>query len=156
MIDDETFKRRMAELRRKMHADIERTGRSVMCVFGGEDTPPFAYTIGNYLNGLPDLLVIGLHDGSFLNDLSQKMIERGAAFSDGELIDLGGKHPVKVITATDARARADYTIQAGRFYGFEHYALQQVLIPDKEGRFPDNPDCAQPYAAMPVLGQGRH
>ena len=45
---------------------------------------------GNHLRGLPELLVIGVSRGEFLNFLSDKMIERGRAFDDGEVVSLRG------------------------------------------------------------------
>jgi hypothetical protein len=39
---------------------------------------------------LPELLVIGVSRGEFLNFLSDKMIERGRAFDDGEVVSLRG------------------------------------------------------------------
>jgi hypothetical protein len=102
--------------------------------------------------GLPELLLIGgIAGADALNDLSQKMIERHAAFNDGELVKLGGKFPVKIVNA-DQRAQRDYTIQAGEHLGHEAYAVQQVLIPDRSGRYPSDPECAAPYSAVPVLG----
>jgi hypothetical protein len=133
--------------------DIERYGRTVMCIFGEEDSPGFAYTIGNGLVGVPDLLLVGTNKGGMLNDLSELMIERGGAFKNGEIVSLGGIVPVKVITVTDNRARKDYTIQAGEFYGHQSYGLQQVLIPDQSGCFPGDPACARPFAAIPVFGR---
>src|SRR5438034_11618292 len=101
--------------------------------------PSFAYTIGNWLAKLPELLIIGTTKGSVLNDLSQKMIERGSAFDDGEIVSLGGRFPVKIINA-DERAQRDYTIQAGQYLGGEYYTVQQVLACDRNGRFPDHPE----------------
>jgi hypothetical protein len=50
------------------------------------------------IEGLPELLMIGGTAAAYLlNDLSEKMIERRAAFNDGELVKLGGKYPVKII-----------------------------------------------------------
>jgi hypothetical protein len=43
------------------------------------------------------------------------MIDRGRAFDDGELVSLGGKFPLKVITANDDRAQSEFTIQAGQY-----------------------------------------
>jgi len=137
--------------------DIRRFGRSVLCIGAEDDSPNFAYTIGNASPGvgLPELLVIGTNDAAFLNELSQKMIERHAAFDDGELVQLGGKFPLKIINA-DRRAHSEYTIQAGQYLGHENYRVQQVLISDRSGRFPDEPDCQPPYSKMPVLRQQRH
>jgi hypothetical protein len=80
-------------------ADIERDGRHILGIPDGEPAP-FAYTIGNELKGLPELLLIGVsRKAGLLNVLSDMMIERGTRFADGELVDLGGKHPVKIINA---------------------------------------------------------
>jgi hypothetical protein len=83
--------------------DIRRNGRSVLCVGAEDDSPAFAYTIGNAIEGLPELLMIGgVCDSCAVNaldDLSEKMIERRAAFDDGELVRLGAKYPVKIIDA---------------------------------------------------------
>jgi hypothetical protein len=79
------------------------------------------------------------------------MIERGAAFGDGEIVDVGGKMPIKIIRADD-RARTEYTIQAGEHLGTQRYTVLQVLIPDpRNGCFPGDPGCASPYANVPVL-----
>jgi hypothetical protein len=92
-------------LRKDIENDVRQSGRSVMCIFGDADGPTFAYAIGNALKGLPELLLVGTTKGELLNDLSQKMIDRGRAFDDGELVSLGGKFPLKVITANDDRAK---------------------------------------------------
>ena len=132
--------------------DIQRYGRCVLCVGGEADSPPFAYTIGNWLRGLPELLIIGTIKGALLNNLSQKLIERGAAFEEGELVNLGGKFPVKIVTA-DQRAQRDYTIQAGQYHGTEDYPVQQVLACDRSGHFPDDPACQPPYSTLPMFNR---
>jgi Domain of unknown function (DUF4262) len=48
------------------------------------------------------------------------------------------------------------TIQAGQFYGTEEYPVQQVLIPDPDGRFPGDPNCQPPYCRFPVLARVKH
>jgi hypothetical protein len=148
MIDDEAF----ARITRKIIGDIDRVGRSVLGVFGADedDAPPFSYTIGNALVGLPELLVIGLAGEGPLNHMSDLMIKNGRPFAEGELVDLGGPVPVKVITA-DERAKENYTIQVARFVGRSDYVVQQVIIPDRRGRFPGDPKCDQPYSLFPVL-----
>jgi hypothetical protein len=132
-----------------IQADIERDGRQILGVF---DEPPFAYTIGNELKGLPELLFIGgARNSGFLNILSDMMIERGVRFTDGEIVDIGGKYPIKIINA-NATAQAEYTIQAGVFYGHDLYQVQQVLVPDRHGHFPDDLQC-DPHYRMPVLAR---
>ena len=143
------------EFRRRTTEHIERAGRTVVGVFPTEDDPgvPFAYTIGNHLKGLPELLVIGVAvaGAGFLNVLSHRMIAAGHGFKDGETIRiLGGKMPVKLIRA-GAAAREEYTVQAGAHFGHDEYEVMQVLIPDKQGRFPGEDGCDEPYASVPVL-----
>lgn len=139
----------IAQLRQNICNDIRQHGRSVLCVGGEDDSPSLAYTIGNWPK-LPELLIIGTPKGGVLNELSDIMIRQGRAFVDGEIVDLGGKLPVKVIVA-DQRAKDDYTIQAGQYHKSEDYTVLQVLIPDKQGRFPDQPGCREPFAGFPVL-----
>jgi Domain of unknown function (DUF4262) len=133
-----------------IEGEIQRHGRSVICVGSEPESPAFAYTIGNQATGLPELLIIGTPLGALLNELSQKMAQRGCAFADGECVNLGGKFPVKIVNA-DQRAPESYTIQAGEFFGNDDYAVQQVLAPDRNGRFPDEPDRQPPYSTIPVL-----
>jgi hypothetical protein len=86
-----------------------------------------------------------------LNMLSDMMVERGGRFSEGELVSLGGKYPVKIITA-NATAKTEYTIQVGRVYGDEDYEVQQVVLSDRNGIFPDDARCEARYR-MPVLAR---
>ena len=133
--------------------NIKRFGRSVICVSPGEDDDgwPFAYTIGNHIKRLPELLVIGTSQGSFLNDLSQMMIKTGRPFLNGQLVRLeGARAPIRIIRANGA-AQADYTIQAGEYFGHQGYAVMQVLIPDDAGRFAGEDGCQPPYSLYPLL-----
>lgn len=52
--------------------------------------------------------------------------------------------------ATSDAARRNYTIQAGQFYGHEDYEVQQILFPDRSGRYLDDPRCDY---RLPVLAQ---
>jgi hypothetical protein len=149
----------ISEFHRRTAADIARVGRTIVGVGAGEDTPAFAYTIGNHLHRiarfrpcpLPELLVIGTYQGSFLNLLSRLMIGRSAAFEDGEQVQmLGGRYPVRIIRA-NGTARTDYAIQAGRYFGTEEFEVMQVLMPDLDGVFPGEPGCQSPFRDVPVL-----
>ena len=144
-----------AEILEERDAGIERAianyGRRLMGVLGDAGNLSFTYTIGNQIHGLPELLVIGTHEGYLLNVLSEQMLERGCPFTDGELVKSpNGKTSVKIVNA-GARAREEYTIQAGRFFGTENYAVQQVLLPDPAGQFPGERGCQKPFSTIPVL-----
>jgi Domain of unknown function (DUF4262) len=131
---------------------IRRSGRSIIGVVPeADDDLPFAYTIGNHLKKLPELLVIGTCRAAFLNDLSELMIRTGKPFLDGQLVRINAaRPPVKLIRANDI-ARTDYTVQAGQYLGHENYAVMQVLIPDRNGRFPGENGCQEPFSLLPVL-----
>jgi hypothetical protein len=137
-----------------IQAHIERYGRHIIGVCAGDGDPAFAYTIGNrwwasYGYDIAELLVIGIWRAGFLNDLSALMMKRERRFRSGELVDIGGEYPLKIIDA-NPQAQQDYTIQASNFYGHDNYPVQQVLLPDTHGHFPDDPHCAERYR-MPVL-----
>lgn len=142
----------MHEFHEQVAEVIARVGRQVIGVI---DNPPFAYTIGNTLHDPPhpELLVIGTSDNRMLNALSEMVVERGRPFDHMELVDLGGKFPVRILQA-GSRARREYTIQAGQHLGQEDYAIMQVLLPDQQGRFPGDPGCSHPYCIAPILTEG--
>lgn len=133
---------------------IKRDGRMIIGVFGSKDDLPFSYTIGNQGVGLPELLMIGIGADSaaqgLLNLMSERMRKRGRPFDDGEIVDIGARCSLQVINANE-NAKRDYTIQAGRFYKTQNYQVQQIVVPDKAGRFPGDPLCEQPYCDCPVL-----
>jgi hypothetical protein len=59
--------------------NIARSGQHLFLIFADGATPAFAYSIGNALQGLPELLLIGNFSprvaGSILNELGRKMRE---------------------------------------------------------------------------------
>jgi Domain of unknown function (DUF4262) len=142
-------------MRRQIAQNIKKQQRNIISVYPSKDGEVgFTYTIGNHTRGLPELLIIGFWGnpiGGLLNLLSDKLIERGRPFDNGEFVDLGAKYPVRIIDADD-RAQRDYTVQCGQFFGHEDYAVQQVIGCDREGRWPDNPQCDAPYK-VPILGR---
>ena len=149
----------MDKLRAAIEQDIERCGRTIIGVFACEEGDmPFAYTIGNAIHAirqaaglLPELLVIGLAQAPFLNDLSQMMIDADAPFHDNQIVLMhGAEKPVKIIKPSDI-ARTEYAIQAGQFFGSENYQIMQVLLPDRAGKFPDDPGCQPPFSNIPIL-----
>ena len=66
---------------------IARYGRTIIGVGGGDaGEPPFSYSIGNHLKGLPELLIIGSCQAPYLNEMSRLMIARGRPFDEGVLV----------------------------------------------------------------------
>ena len=139
----------MDKLRGSIAINIMAHGQHLMMVGGN---PPFIYTIGNHLHNLPELLVIGcpMSMGHVVNLLCDRMRTQGTPFDNGGLVDIGGKVPLKIINAHPV-VKDEYTIQAGQYFGTEDYAVQQILIPDLEGRYPGEAGCAKPYRLIPVF-----
>lgn len=145
------------KVRQRMLADIERTGRSVQKVFALPGSPDpvneaFQYTVGNGDRNLPELLMIGLFDDDYiLNYLSGLMLERGRPFEDGELVEIGAKCPVYLCEASDG-VKDGYTLGASSYHrgGAKGYRVMQVVLPDREGLFPWQRGCAEPYSKVKV------
>ena len=57
---------------------------------------------------------------------------------------------MKAIVA-GGKVRDEYTVQAGQHFDTKEYAVLQILISDKDGRFPDEPGCTEPDPRIPVL-----
>lgn len=146
----------------RMVENIRRTGRTLVGVFpDAASTDPlndaFVYSIGNSLVDLPELLIVGMCDGSYpINRLSEIMIARGRKFDDGEVVSLGeGAVPVCVVDAVE-EVKERYTFQATQFLdGNDNYQVMQVVIPDKDGRFPWQAECAPPYRNVKVYRRAR-
>lgn len=142
----------------KAERNIRETGRAVLYVAAA---PVFAYTIGNSLRNLPELIVFGISPGDstmLLNAWSNLMIKRGASFGDGEMVrfdEFSDALPCRAMRC-DGLAKLRYSIQIGQVLGIDDraYDLMQMLVPDKFGVFPDDPRCDPPYA-MPVLSARR-
>lgn len=129
---------------------IEESGQFVQCVFDPDDRPGptgatrnFAYTIGNHRDGLPELLTIAPNKTfwAMLNVLGAIMRAQERRFEHGErvLLSPASKFPVMVIDVDLDLVRRDYTVQAGQLWQTEDYDVQQVIYPDKNGKFPHEP-----------------
>ena len=149
---------RVAAVQQSMREAIEREGWMVLSVFPTADepagTPPFAYTIGLSKVGLAELLLIAPVPNPILsmalNNLAELMLDQGEAFTDGAIVDAGFNFPLKVIVA-DPAVRVEYTAQVDAVLGLGDYAVQQVLLCDPQGIYPDDPRCSGTIAQTPVL-----
>lgn len=145
------------EVHNLIQEHIERFGQHVVCVQRSEGDPPdfqpFVYSIGNHERGLPELLLVGSADELVLrlvNHLGDIQRQRARPFIHEERVSLGGNFPVRILDVGKA-AHDEYTVQAGVYYGTEDYQVRQILLCDKHGRWPDNPNCEEPYSRQPLL-----
>ena len=145
-------KRRIQAFYKDIHDTIKDHKRFVLAVPDGSPYA-FSYTIGNHERGLPELLVIGSRRGTYLNEMSERMIKQGKAFDHGEVINTNGKYRIKIINTTH-KAHESYTIQAGVYYKTQNYKVQQIILSDEEGRLPGEVGCAPGFADIPILVAG--
>lgn len=143
--------------RETIRQNILKYGQHIVLVQRSDGDPPdfqpFVYTIGNNDAGLPELLLIGDADevyGRIVNILGQIQRERGTPFTVGELVDFTATLPARIIDA-GRKGRKEYAVQAGVYYGRQDIAVMQVLLPDRNGRYPGDPDCEAPYCKQPLL-----
>lgn len=126
--------------------NIARSGQHLFLIFADGDTPAFAYSIGNALHGLPELLLIGNFSprvaGSILNELGQQMRQARRPL-EGD-IDVGGQFSVRLRRAS-VEARHRFTFQAGRYLRHDEYDVLQVLLCDPAGVYPGEPGCEPAY-----------
>lgn len=107
-----------------------------------ENFPSFTYTTGLAERELPEFIIVGFNPAQaagIINALVKKLSddERGA-YNNTEVVELFEGFKVAILDAR-ASVRDRYTIQTGQYYGHEDYQVQQVVIPDEEGRLPNNP-----------------
>jgi hypothetical protein len=150
------------EKRQGIRGMIDRHGQMLQSVHASKGDPsdflPFIYTIGNHEHGLPELLFVAVDIegfGEMLNMLGELQRDRRRGLSPGEVVDLGGRFPVRIVDAGEI-GRTDYAVQAGVFYDTDVFEVRQVLIPDPEGHWPGDPACAFPYSSQPRLDLGHH
>ncbi|MGD0189705.1 MAG: DUF4262 domain-containing protein [Rhizomicrobium sp.] len=138
-----------------VRSNITRHGQHVMSVTEGSGPcdGDFVYTVGNHGAGMPELLITGKISRSFapvLNHLGKLQRDRGFGFRDGEIVSLGGKHPVHMVDAGEA-GRTQRALFVASFYGTCDFALLQVICPDSEGRWPDDPACAEGFSSQRIM-----
>lgn len=132
---------------------IEKHGLQILAIGPEKKVWGFAYTIGNHLKQLPELLVIGnLKDEvaqALLNKITDQMVERKLPFLNGATVNIGGECDLQIWDTTTI-AKLQYTLQATEFYQHKEYAVQQVVLPDPKGHYPTDKRCHKRYR-VPVL-----
>lgn len=128
----------------------------------GEDDerrqPPFAYTVGLFGIGHPELAVVGVDPGTaaaVLNDVSAR-VHAGSDLVPGEVLAFDGwTHRVTVETVPNP---GEIVFAANRFYQRpDAYSvpLLQLTYDDRRGRFPWDDGYANPAGVQPRPGEWR-
>jgi hypothetical protein len=138
---------------------IRRSGWAIQYVSGeGDQDPPFAYTVGLFGLGHPELVVFGIGPGDagcLLNDVGGR-VRDGQRVIPGELVTFTDwPHRVHVLPLVNP---AEVLFAANRFYrrpDRNPVPGVQLVWDDKEGRFPWEPDFAAPRWLQPLPGTFR-
>ena len=133
---------------------IRRRGVFIPYVIGDSriQLPSFAYTIGLFGIGHPELLVIGIDQrtaGALLNDVADQ-VRDGRVLFPGELLTF--EQWSHRVTVEEVPNPGEIAFAANRFYQKADWCsvpLLQLTYDDKSGRFPwesgyANPDWIQP------------
>lgn len=136
---------------------IREYGWAVQHVLGEAESPPFAYTIGLFGLGHPELIVFGLDSasaGRMLNALGER-IRGNRDLRVGESIELDGTSTRVRVDPFAHRERALFA--ANRFYRRPDEASVPALqlTWDVDGAFPGDPGYSLPAWLQPRPGQYR-
>lgn len=130
---------------------IAEHGHTVVGVGDGERS--FFYSIGLWQRRLPELLLVlplPFRDGQqAVNSAAALLKQREHAFAEGQELNIDFNVPVRAHTPTDLGfVRREYTIQAGQYWGTQDYLVQQIIFPDKAGKFPNERGYAMPVQPL--------
>jgi hypothetical protein len=145
-----------------IHGNVMKFGRQMISVSPEKGTPGFIYTIGNHLKGLPELLLIGPCDAAasnLLTSVAMGLEDQNTPFLHGSFLKVDGfKHKMQIWNC-GLKAKLLYTVQATQYYLSReldtNYKVQQVVVADPKGRWPDDPKCSKKYRVpllLPVEG----
>jgi hypothetical protein len=127
---------------------VEKHGWAVQ--FVESDRTPYAYTVGLYERGLPELLVTGLPPQSaarVLNSVAAYLLDGGRPVP-GELISIAGGSALEVVQVQHPDAHMNVAVA---FYGTHLQALQLVWA-DDQGHRPWCSGFTNGQVRQPVLG----
>jgi|SRR5579871_2937356 len=145
------------EIRAQISENIRRFGQHLVNVYADANSStgfePFTYTIGNHGLGLPELLFVGSADDwccSMLNILGEAQRKRRQAYLHGEMVGYTAEFPALIVDAGQ-KGRDEYAVQVGVYYNTNEFDVCQVLLSDRNGRYPGDPKCLPPYSEQIVL-----
>ncbi|AYQ28874.1 MULTISPECIES: DUF4262 domain-containing protein [unclassified Polaromonas] len=142
----------MSQFIDSVRQDIARYGCSVISI--SDEEPPFAYTVGLWQTQRhPELIIFGLPQqvmANILNAVVTKMKNSATRELPRSHQDIGGSYGIQVMAANKAHLDRYFGFALG-FYE-ERFPIAQIVWPDREGRFPGDPDYDKSYEDLqPIL-----
>lgn len=137
MMTNEQIKKYFEELEK----NIEKKGYQLTYI-SSTDSPEFCYSTGIYRTfNIPELFISSLPRG-LCSEIVKNYVE---AFKEGKKIPLNksidfltDRFPVYLINVPITNLK-EYVLSSIRIYGNEDYKYLQVIYPDTEGNFPNEP-----------------
>lgn len=163
-LTDEEIAENFRTLTEKIELDIAGPKHcSLMSVFhplAGDDEDanfvPFTYTIGLTDMGWPELIIAGLQSitaGRLLNDLVKKCMDDLGPPVAGLEVHKVANFPLRFQTISDAQRDQYLAWAVGRQerVGGPEPQVLQVIYPDINGKWPDDPQCEAKTAFLQQL-----
>lgn len=139
-------------------ATVRRFGWSIQYVFDDGTMSSFAYTVGLFGMGHPELLIFGVGQSTaagVLNDLGGR-VRTGAQLGHGELLTFD--RWVHRVELREVPNPGEILFTANEFYLRPDWAsvpALQVIWDDRNGRFPWDDGYALPPGVQPMPGSFR-
>lgn len=136
-LTEEEFEERMQLFLDKIDRDTAIHGMSVIAIPRENDEPPFAYTVGLWSHGHPELLIVGLamRQAHEILTSAKAAIDNGLIIEDGtESHEVVRDYPVRFKEVPYPRRPLNV---ARRFHHSDNFPAYQLIWTDPEGRYPD-------------------
>lgn len=140
---------------RRIFDDVAKFGWHVVgIIVTGEGEIEYSFSVGLFQTyAHPEIVVFGLPMKVAHGVIATcvERIEQGAALHPGEVrIDILNHHSAAILEV-DKSYYSDYLGSAIGFYGETDFPALQVVWPDREDRFPWDPNCDMQYASSQTI-----
>jgi len=127
---------------KNVNDNIRKDGYHTTAVLEAENATPFAYSTGIYENfKIPELFISGLGpnlSGQLIKSYADQY-KFGNVPLNNRITDLTERFPVYFIKVTN-ESLSDYVLSSIRHYEDKKYEYLQVVFPDLNGNFPNEPN----------------
>lgn len=145
-----SLEQKMEGLDAKVMENMDKYGIHIVGVHGSSEEPTFAYSVGMFKLGQPEVIILGMPFQTamfFINDVFAE-VEAGKAFADGEVIPEFAQgrdaKPLGLAFKAVSDAVADEYVRVAlntvKKHGGSWHGLLQMVWPDRQNRFPWDPE----------------
>jgi hypothetical protein len=146
---------RRDDLEETIRETVARVGWFVIGVGSDDDGPGFAYTIGLHRSyGHPELIIVGLRVDvmhALLNVCGERIKAGETLPLDAPFSDVLDDYDVLLRPVREPQSYREHVGYALWFNGGPAFPLLQLVWPDKDGRFPGDPDAWSGLATQQPL-----